>query len=162
VGGPRALTLAGQIADGVVLDAFLQPDFARHAWALLDQGSGAQRFAGELAGAVVVSLAPDVSDAAATLRPLLTRYLIGFPELARVSGFDPEMVASLRARAEADGEKVASELITDEMVAAHSLCGPATACRERLAEYRAAGYELPILFPLASCLGECIEKLAGA
>jgi 5,10-methylenetetrahydromethanopterin reductase len=162
VSGPRALTLAGQIADGVVLDAFLEPSFAQHARGLLDQGSGSQRFSGELAGALIVSLAPNLGDAAAALRPLLVKYLVNFPELARVSGFDPELVASLRARALSDGEPEASQLITDEMVAAHSLCGPASACRDRLAEYRAAGYELPILFPLPDCLAECIEELAGA
>jgi 5,10-methylenetetrahydromethanopterin reductase len=162
VGGPRALTLAGRIADGVVLDAFLQPAFAHQARNILDAGSREQSFRGELAGAVVVSLAPNLEDAAAALRPLLANYLVNFPELARVSGVDPELVVRLRARAAADGMEAASQLVPNELVAAHALCGPPSACRERLAEYRAAGYELPILFPLPGCLGECITELAGA
>jgi alkanesulfonate monooxygenase SsuD/methylene tetrahydromethanopterin reductase-like flavin-dependent oxidoreductase (luciferase family) len=162
VGGPRALTLAGQIADGVVLDAFLQPAFAHHARGLLDTGSGEQTFRGELAGAVVVSLAPSLEEAAAALRPLLAGYLVNFPELARISGVDPELVVRLSSSAAADGMAAASRLIPDELVAAHALCGPPSACRERLAEYRSAGYELPILFPLQDCLSECITELAGA
>jgi 5,10-methylenetetrahydromethanopterin reductase len=162
VSGPRALTLAGRIADGVVLDAFLQPAFAHHARSLLDAGSSEQSFRGELAGAVVVSLAPNREDAAAAMRPLLANYLVNFPELARVSGVDPELVARLRAAAAAGAMQAASRLITDDLVAAHALCGPPSACRERLAEYRAAGYELPILFPLQGCIAECIAELAGA
>jgi 5,10-methylenetetrahydromethanopterin reductase len=162
VSGPRALGLAGRIADGVVLDAFLQPSFAQHARSLLDAGSDRPTFSGELAGAVVVSLAQSVGQATAALRPLLARYMINFPELARVSGVDPELVGQIRARAEADGVLAASRLISDELVAAHSLCGPPSICRARLAEYRAAGYELPILFPLRDCMSECIKELAGA
>lgn len=162
VGGPRALTLAGRIADGVVLDAFLQPAFAHHARRLLDAGSPAPPFQGELAGAVVVSLAATVHEAAARVRPLLAGYLINFPELARISGVDAELVDRLRTRARSDGLPAASGLLPDELLAAHALCGPASACRERLADYRAAGYELPILFPLPGCLNACIEELAGA
>jgi 5,10-methylenetetrahydromethanopterin reductase len=162
VGGPRALALAGRIADGVVLDAFLQPSFAHHARRLLDEGSPAHSFRGVLAGAVVVSLAARIEDAAAALRPLLANYLVKFPELARVSGVDPEFVGHLRQVAEAEGMPAASRLVPDELVTAHALCGPPAACRDRLAEYRAAGYELPILFPLPGCLDECIAELAGA
>lgn len=162
VSGPRALTLAGRIADGVVLDAFLQPTFALHARSLLDAGAREQSFRGELAGAVVVSLAPNREDAAAAVRPLLANYLVNFPELARVSGVDPELVALLRSEAAAGGMEAASRLVPDELVAAHALCGPPAACRDRLAKYRAAGYELPILFPLPGCLNECIAELAGA
>jgi hypothetical protein len=96
------------------------------------------------------------------VRPLLANYLVNFPELARVSGIDAELVDRLRTRASAVGVQAASVLLSDELVAAHALCGPAPACRERLADYRAAGYELPILFPLRDCLGACIEELAGS
>jgi 5,10-methylenetetrahydromethanopterin reductase len=162
VGGPRALALAGKIADGVVLDAFLQPSFADHARGLLDSGSPAPPFRGELAGAIVVSLAPNPAEGAAAVRPMLAGYLVRFPELARVSGIDPDLVDRLRARAAQDGLEAASRLISDDVVTAHALCGPASACRERLAEYRAAGCELPILFPVPGCLDACIGQMAGA
>jgi 5,10-methylenetetrahydromethanopterin reductase len=162
VGGPRALALAGQIADGVVLDAFLQPAFGRHARSLLDSGSDAAVFQGELAGAVMVSIAPGIGEGAAALRPLLATYLVKFPELARVTGVDPELVDRIRLRFAEEGVTAASRLIPDELIAAHALCGPASACRERLAEYRAAGYDLPILFPLPGSLEACIREMAGA
>ena len=162
VGGPRALALAGSIADGVVLDGFLPPASAVQARAILDSSEPGRRFPGELAGAIMVSLASNRSEAADALRPVLAGYLVNFPELARISGVEPELVERLRHQAALDGLQKASRLLSDELVAAHSLCGPPTACRDRLAEYRAAGYELPILFPVAECLRPCIEQLTGA
>lgn len=162
VGGPRALALAGLIADGVVLDAFLPPSAAVQARTVLDSAQPGRRFTGELAGAVMVSLAQSRSEAADALRPVFAGYLINFPELARVSGVEPELVERLRHQAASAGLQEASRLIPDELVAAHALCGPPGACRDRLAEYRASGYELPILFPVAGSLRPCIEHLAGA
>ena len=162
VGGPRALMLAGQIADGVVLDAFLTPSFASHARGLLDAAAQGGRFGGELAGAVVVSLADSREEAAAPLKRLLAQYLVSFPELARITGVDPELVQRLRAKSATDGVEAAASLLSSELVAAHALCGTAAECRDRLTEYRSAGYELPVLFPLPASLDACIRDLAGA
>jgi len=160
VGGPRALRLAGAIADGVVLDAFLAPEFAIHARALLDAGAGGKSFQGELAGAVIISLDESRAAAAAPLRRMLAGYLVNFPELAEVSGVDPELVERIRDRWNEGGE-AAAEIVPDELVARHALCGSARECRSRLADYRDAGYELPILFPVAS-FESCIRDIAGA
>lgn len=162
VGGPRALTLAGQIADGVVLDAFLTPDFANHARGLLDGGAPNGVFSGELAGAVIVSLADTREQAAAPLKRLLAQYLVKFPELARITGVDPELIERLRATSSAGGVEAASDLLSTDLVASHALCGTAQACRARLADYRAAGYDLPVLFPVPGSLDSCIRDLAGA
>lgn len=162
VGGPRALALAGEIADGVVLDAFLAPAFAGHARSVVDAAAQDGRFRGEVAGAVVVSMAATEAEAAAPLRRLLAYYLVNFPELARISGVDPQLMERLRTRSASEGVEAASQLLSSELVARHALCGPAAACRERLAGYRAAGYDLPVLFPLPGSLGACIRELAGA
>ena len=162
VGGPRALKLAGEIADGVVLDAFLQPDFAAHARGLLDGGAPDGVFRGELAGALVVNIADTREEAAAPLKRLLAQYLVSFPELARITGVDPELVKLLRARAAVEGVEAASDLLSGDLVAEHALCGTARECRARVAGYRAAGYDLPVLFPLPGSLDSCIRDLAGA
>ena len=161
VGGPRALALAGAIADGVVLDAFLPPEFAVHARSLLDGGAPDGRFAGEVGGALIVSLADSRAEAAAPLKGLLATYLVNFPELAEVSGIDPELVGRIRSRWP-DGVDAAAELVPTEVVARHALCGTARECRARLADYRDAGYELPILFPVGDTYETCIRLMAGA
>ena len=161
VGGPRALALAGAIADGVVLDAFLAPEFAAHARTLLDGGAPDGRFAGEVAGALMVSLADSQVEAAAPLKGLIATYLVNFPELAEVSGIDQELVGRIRSRW-SEGVDRAAELVPTEVVARHALCGTARECRARLADYRDAGYELPILFPVGDTYEACIRAMAGA
>lgn len=162
VGGPRALTLAGEIADGVVLDSFLTPDFAAHARGLLDKGAAGGIFRGELAGAVVVSLADSQERAAVPLKRLLAQYLVSFPELARITGLDPELVECVRTTSAAEGLEAAAHLLSSNLVAAHALCGTPRECRDRLADYRSAGYDLPVLFPVPDSLETCIRELAGA
>jgi alkanesulfonate monooxygenase SsuD/methylene tetrahydromethanopterin reductase-like flavin-dependent oxidoreductase (luciferase family) len=162
VGGPRALALAGEIADGVVLDAFLTPSAAEGARTILDSKAPGGVFRGELAGGVVISLGDEKEEAAAPLKRLLAQYLVKFPELARITGVDPGLVERLRVQSEAEGLEAAARLISSELVARHALCGTASACRARLADYRGAGYELPVLFPLAGSLEQCIEQMPGA
>ena len=60
------------------------------------------------------------------------------------------------------GELSAAELVPTELVAQHALCGTARDCRARLADYRDAGYELPILFPVGDSHATCIREMAGA
>ncbi|HEY1419917.1 MAG TPA: LLM class flavin-dependent oxidoreductase [Candidatus Dormibacteraeota bacterium] len=162
VGGPRALALAGEVADGVVLDAFLTPSAAEGARAILDSKAPGGVFDGELAGGVVVSLSDDPDEAAAPLKRLLAQYLVTFPELARITGVDPELIERLRSLSETEGLERAADLISSGLVARHALCGTPQACRSRLADYRAAGYELPVLFPLPGSLDRCLREMPGA
>lgn len=161
VTGPRALDCAGRVADGVVLNAFMPPAYVTRARERLDAAAGG-RFAGEIGGSLVVAMAPTVAAAAARVRPILATYLVHFPNLARETGLDPDFIAGLRRRALEDRlDHVLGEL-PDEMVSRHALVGPADACRERLAEYRAAGLGLPVLFPDPESLEPAIEGLGEA
>jgi alkanesulfonate monooxygenase SsuD/methylene tetrahydromethanopterin reductase-like flavin-dependent oxidoreductase (luciferase family) len=62
-----------------------------------------------------------------------------FQRLFRVSGFDEEADAMQRG--------AGGSALTERLLDAVCLIGPLERCRERLAEYRAAGVELPILMP---------------
>jgi 5,10-methylenetetrahydromethanopterin reductase len=161
VAGPRALACAAEVADGVVFDAFLPPAYVVRARAALDDAAPDGRYRGQLSGALVVSIADSISEAVGPLRPVLTNYLVNFPELARMTGIDPELVDRMRERSASDGLEGAGRLVSDELVKMHAVCGPPSACREKLAEYRDAGLELPVLFPLPSSLRPTIEALAA-
>lgn len=155
VGGPQTLRLAGRIADGVVLDTFLPVPAVAAAL-----GHVGEDFAGEAAAALVVSVADTVDEAAARLRPTLARYLVRFPELARVSGLDEEYVARLQRRAVEGGLEAVAADVPTELVARCAVCGPPARCHERIGEYRAAGIALPILFTERESLG-AMSALAG-
>ena len=51
-------------------------------------------------------------------------------------------------------------MLSDKLVSEHALVGPAGACRERLAAYRQAGLQLPVLFPDPLSIHPALE-LAG-
>jgi 5,10-methylenetetrahydromethanopterin reductase len=152
VAGPKALACAAELAQGVVCDAFLTPAYVRWARRNLDAAAAGRNYVGELAAALVLSVADTIAEAAAPLRPLLANYLVNFPELARFSGVDDELISRMRARTAAQGLAAAAQLLPDSVVAEHALCGTPGACRERVEEYRAAGVQLPILFPVGASL----------
>ena len=161
VTGPRALDCAGGMADGVILNAFMPPAYVVRARARLNAAAGGQ-FGGQIGGAIVVAMADSVAEAAARVRPILATYLVFFPNLARETGIDPDFLDRLRSRAMHDGLESIFGDLPDALVQQQALCGPAAVCRERLAEYRQAGLELPILFPDPQSLEPTIQSLAGA
>lgn len=159
VTGPRALECAGEIGDGVILNAFMPVSYTRRALARLDRAAGGA-FAGEVGQCLAVALAPTVAEAAARVRPVLATYLVQFPNLAAETGLDPEFLVRLRDRAAGGGLEATFADLPDTLVAEHAVLGPAGACRERLAAYREAGLQLAVLFPDPSGLEETIRHLA--
>jgi len=151
VTGPKALELAGEIADGVILNGFLPPAYvcrARERIAL-----GARRAARDPAGidlamALITATHADGRVARDTARPFVAMYMTRFPNLAREMGFDEDAMARVRAAVDAGGLAAGAGAVSDEMVAAVTVTGTREACLARLAEYRGAGVRLPILFPL--------------
>jgi len=59
----------------------------------------------------------------------------------------PRFFKPLRASVAQDGTKEAVKFISDEMVDAFYVIGPAARCKERVAAYRQAGVDLPLLLP---------------
>lgn len=159
VTGPRALERAGRHSEGVVFNAFMPPSYVPRAKTRLDEGAGG-RFDGEVAGAVVVAVADAREDAAARVRPILATYLAFFPHLARETGLDPEFLALVQGLARSEGLEATFSLLPDDLVAQYCLCGTVGDCLERLDDYRAAGLELPVLFPDPQSVQPVIGKFA--
>lgn len=157
--GPRALRYAGEAAEGVIVDVLLPTSFVAHARSLLDEGAGGE-YQGELAAALLVSVADSRGEAAARLRPTLARYLVGFPELAQKLGLDPEFLARIGAVAESSGVAQVLPLLSDDLVCRFAVCGTGEQCRDRIGEYRAAGVDLPILFSEPNSFEKVIRAVA--
>jgi alkanesulfonate monooxygenase SsuD/methylene tetrahydromethanopterin reductase-like flavin-dependent oxidoreductase (luciferase family) len=93
-------------------------------------------------------LSDRVEDARAAARPFLARYA-GFPVYAKMfrrSGFAAEVDALAAALARGDAAAAAGA-VTDRMLDEVLLVGPEARCRERLAAFREAGIEYPLLAP---------------
>jgi 5,10-methylenetetrahydromethanopterin reductase len=161
VTGPRAMDCAGQIADGVVLNAFMPASYTQRSMARLDSAAGG-KFAGEVGQCLVVALADTVAEAAARVRPILATYLVYFPNLAAETGLDAEFLTKLREKAHAGGLEATFADMPDSLVSQHALVGPVAECRKRLAAYREVGLQLPILFPDPISMERTVRELAGA
>ena len=163
--GPKALRLAGAVADGVLLNAYVPASYVRYA---VQEIAAAAREAGrdpasiDIACMLIVRLTDDPARLMPALKERMVRLLaepfVGEVLLER-GGFDPGILPSLRATAESQGEKAAVDLITDAMVEAFYLLGDAPECRRRIAEYREAGVDHPLLLPRLEDYESAVEAL---
>ena len=141
--GPRMLELAGRKADGVLLSAGTCPDFVR--WSLDRVSVGTQALGGRRVrriGLVFASVDEDEGKAHARLKRLLAFVLRGehhAPNL-RMSGAELDQQALNDAIAANDWQR-AGALVSDEVVARHSVSGTPAQIRPRLGEYRDAGLD---------------------
>jgi 5,10-methylenetetrahydromethanopterin reductase len=149
--GPKALQLAGAVADGVLLNAYVPPAYVRYAVEEVRQAArqaGRDPAAIDIACMLVVRLSDDLEPLLPGLKQRLVR-LLAEPYVGEIllqkGGFDADLLGPLRA-AHTTGTD-ASHLISDAMVEAFYVAGDATQCRARLAAYRAAGVDLPLVLP---------------
>jgi F420-dependent oxidoreductase-like protein len=156
--GPRSVALAGEISDAWI-GIHLPPGYLSLAQTWLAQGAARSgRAPGEIDIAVMVSahVDEDAATAREMVRPTLAVYLGGmgtrqtnfYNRLAIRLGFGAE-AARIQDRFLDGSIDEAIEAVSDEMVDAMSVCGPADAVRRRLAAYRDAGASTVIVGPVA-------------
>ena len=151
--GPKALRLAGAVADGVVLNAYVPTAYVRYAVQEIRQAAhaaGRNPDAITIACMLVIRLTDDPESIWLSLRERLVR-LLAEPHVGEVlldkGGFDPDILPHLRSTVESEGEKAAVHLVSDTMVEAFYVVGNAAQCRERITAYCQAGVEEPLLLP---------------
>jgi 5,10-methylenetetrahydromethanopterin reductase len=163
VTGPRALELAGEVADGILLNAAMSVDYVRERLPVIERGaqrSGRTLDDIELGMATVVSPHEDSAQGKDGARRFLALYLSLFPNIARETGVGAEFLDSLRAVFHEQGLEAAAPLVGDEIVDRLTAAGTPDECRARIDEYRAAGVQLPVLFPVPGAMELTIEALA--
>ncbi len=144
--GPRMLELAGRIADGVILN-LMSPAQAGLAASLVRAAAvaaGRDAASVEVACVVHVCLSDDAVAAAAAARAVVPRYVL-HPAVGTLFGAD---LGAARERALAGDRAGAADRVPRHVADAFVAHGDAAACTARLAEYRAAGVDLPVVFPM--------------
>ena len=162
--GPQALRLAGAIADGVILNAYVPTGYVRYAVREIRE---AARQAGrdpegiDITCMLVVRLTPDAGAIIPGLKQRLVR-LLAEPHVGEIllaqGGFDVGILEPLRGAA-SRSDATAVELVSDDMVEAFYLVGDAATCRARIADYRAAGVDAPLLLPRLEDYMRVVEAL---
>ena len=153
--GMKMMELAGEIADGVVLNYMVGPHYNKQAMEAL--AIGAERAGRSVADIdrpqlIVCSLDRDRGVALDRARELLTQYLGQQPHIMKASGIDPALIEEIgkvltwpAGPAEIDR---AMRLVPDDAVQMVTACGTADECRAKVAEYVENGATCPVLYPL--------------
>jgi len=166
--GPKMLELAGEIADGVVLNYMVSVDYIRDAVVRVEAGAArAGRSVDDIdrPELIVCSLSDSDPDEAMTAAKSLVAYYLGTePHIAEASGADPELVARIKQvvgwpATEADYRRGA-HLVPDSLARSMMAVGSAAQCRERVGEYVAAGVTCPILYPLMDDISTVVDAFA--
>ncbi|EQD59450.1 methylenetetrahydromethanopterin reductase, partial [mine drainage metagenome] len=166
--GPRMMELAGEIADGVLLNYLVSPGYTRQALERLQVG--AARAGRDLADVarpqlVICSLDRDRRVALDAARLLITQYLGQQPHLMKASGVPQDLldrIAAVLHWPATHSEVVeAAHLVPDDVVQMLSASGEPDECRAKVAEYIASGCTCPVLYPLGPDVRAMIDLFAG-
>jgi len=162
--GMQMMRLAGEIADGALLNYLVSP--AYNAGAMSALADGAQRSGRTLDDIdrpqlVVCSMDDDREAALDAARLLVTQYLGQQPHIMKASGVPQEMLDEIGAVLTwpATHEQVvaASKLVPDEVVQLITASGTPDECRAKVREYVKAGCTCPVLYPLRADVEQMID-----
>ncbi len=165
--GMLMMELAGEIADGVLLNYLVSPAYNKEAMEHLETGARrAGRAPREIdrPQLIVCSLDKDRTVALDNARELVTQYLGQQPHIMKASGVSPELLEEigrvLTWPAEEHQIRKAMRLVPDEVVQLITASGTPDECREKVRQYIAAGCTCPVLYPLGSDVRAMIEAFS--
>jgi 5,10-methylenetetrahydromethanopterin reductase len=165
--GMKMMELAGEIADGVVLNYLVGPEYNRRAMEALAAGAArGGRSVDEVdrPQLVVCSLDDDRDLALDRARELVTQYLGQQPHIMKASGVDQSLLDEIgKVLTWPAGEKEirrAMKLVPDEVVQLITAAGTPDECRTKVREYVETGCTCPILYPLGDDVPAMIDAFA--
>jgi 5,10-methylenetetrahydromethanopterin reductase len=149
--GPKALRLAGEVADGTVLSVLAGPEYVRWACERIHEG---QEFSerGDKPHLVVaylfLALARTREEARDLVRPIVTEYVSagGVNPLSRAAGMPDELVNELHA--EYLSGRVPVDRLGDDIVDQVAAAGPGSHCAQWIADLGAAGADVVAVMPV--------------
>ena len=166
--GDKMMELAGEIADGVVLNYCVPPEYNDRALELLEKGtrkSGRTLNDIDRPQLVVCSVDHDHDRAIDTTRELLTQYLAQQPHIAKASGVSQDVVAKIQSilgwPATHEQIQEAKYLVPEVLIDRITASGTPEEARTKVAEYRKHGCTSPILYPVGGDVRLLIDTFSG-
>jgi len=165
--GDMMMEMTGEIADGVVLNYCVPPNYNIKALELLE--SGAKKAGRRLEDIdrpqlVVCSVDLDHDKAIDTSRELLTQYLAQQPHIAKASGVSEEVVKNIQSilgwPATHEQIKKAKHLVPEELILRITASGTPDEARQKVKEYINNGCTCPILYPVGGDINLLIDTFA--
>jgi 5,10-methylenetetrahydromethanopterin reductase len=165
--GTKMMELTGEIADGVVLNYLVSPQYNAQAMEALAIGAArAGRTIDDLdrPQLIVCSLDPDRQRALDAARLMITQYLGQQPHIMKASGVPQTLLDEigrvLTWPATHEQVEAASKLVPDEIVQMLAAAGTADECRAQVQRYVDEGCTCPILYPLGDDARAMIDVFA--
>ncbi len=165
--GDQMLELTGEIADGVVLNYCVPPEYNDRALDLLAAGAKkAGRSVQDIdrPQLIVCSVDRDHDKAIETTKMLLCQYLAQQPHIAKASGVSPEVVAEIQSilgwPATKEQINQAKHLVPDALVERITASGTPDEARAGVEAYKKRGCTCPILYPAGGDVKLLIDTFA--
>ena len=151
--GDQMMELTGEIADGVVLNYCVPPEYNDKALELLEKGlkkSDRKLENFDRPQLIVCSVDEDHEKAIDTTKTLLCQYLAQQPHIAKASGVSQDVISQIQAILgwPATKEQIAKakHLVPDELVYRITASGTPEEAHVKVNEYRKRGATCPILY----------------
>lgn len=168
--GMQMMELAGELADGVLLNYLVSPKYNEEALVHLRRGAAKARRSFDTIDRpqlIVCSLDPDADKALNAARLLVTQYLGQQPHIMKASGVKADLIELVTKTmggwpAKPGGIEKAMELVSDDIVQLLCAAGDGQACRRKVREYEASGCTCPLLYPLGDDVRLMIDTFAPA
>jgi 5,10-methylenetetrahydromethanopterin reductase len=161
------MELAGEIADGVVLNYCVPPEYNHEALEHIEIGAKKARRNLEdidCPQLIVCSIDHDHQRAVQAAKELLTQYLAQQPHIAEASGTPTETVKKIQTILgwPATKEQIhkAMQYVPDELIERITACGTPDEVRAKVEEYNRNGCTCPILYPLGDDVKLMIDTFA--
>ena len=153
--GMKMMELAGEIADGVVLNYCVPPEYNLPAMEALKRGAAKTgRTLDDIDRPQLVVCSVDTNRARALdgARWLLTQYIAQQPHIAKASNTPPETVQKIQSilgwPATKEQVKEAMKFVPDDLVQRITASGTPEEVKAKVRQYVANGCTCPILYPL--------------
>jgi 5,10-methylenetetrahydromethanopterin reductase len=165
--GPKMIELTGEIADGIVLNYCVPPEYNEMAMERL--AIGAKKAGRNLDDIdrpqlVVCSVDHDHDKAIDTSRELLTQYLAQQPHIAKASGVSQEVVAEIQSilgwPATHEQIQAAKHLVPEELILRITASGTPDEARAKVKQYIDNGATCPILYPVGGDVKLLVDTFA--
>lgn len=165
--GDNMMEMTGEIADGVVLNYCVPPEYNHKALELLASGakkSGRKFDDIDRPQLIVCSVDHDHDKAIDTTRELLTQYLAQQPHIAKASGVSMDVVEKIQTILgwPATHEQIAKakHLVPESLIEKITASGTPEEARKKVAEYIDNGCTCPILYPVGGDVHLLIDTFA--
>ena len=165
--GDMMMEMTGEIAEGVVLNYCVPPEYNNKAMELLSSGArkaGKQLEDIDRPQLIVCSVDNDHDKAIDTSRELLTQYLAQQPHIAKASGVSKDVVDKIQSilgwPATHEQIQKAKHLVPEELIIKITASGTPDEAKNKVQEYINNGCTCPILYPVGGDVHLLIDTFA--